>query len=198
MAILLVQVDIHAQSQRFMVLLKAALNTLPSARGPCYRAIMGSELAPVTWNILESLIEWIESLEIHGETVKLNWCWTWWWSPVASAFRLISIWSIWIVNIKMIRNWGLKQGVEKWQTQGNDKQSNQVKLTTGCGSLVLLTKKGWKLKGTPKSCGLSCSPYFYGHKIGRIRFWTNVGEFLKQNFVETGSLIIKMKFKSKV
>ena len=48
-----------------MVLLKAALNTLPSARGPCYRAIMGSELAPVTWNILESLIE---SLEIHGET----------------------------------------------------------------------------------------------------------------------------------
>jgi len=42
----------------------------------------------------------------------------------------------------MIRNWGLKQGVEKWQTQGNDKQSNQVKLTTGCGSLMLLTKKG--------------------------------------------------------
>eukprot|EP00438_Fugacium_kawagutii_P022032 Skav212844 [mRNA] locus=scaffold325:118637:131588:+ [translate_table: standard] len=41
-------VDIHAQSQRFMVLLKAALNTLPSARGPCYRAILGSELAPVT------------------------------------------------------------------------------------------------------------------------------------------------------
>lgn len=43
-----IYVDIHAQSQRFMVLLKAALNTLPSARGPCYRAIMGSELAPVT------------------------------------------------------------------------------------------------------------------------------------------------------
>jgi len=41
-------VDIHAQCHRFMVLLKAALSTLPSARGPCYRAIMGSELAPVS------------------------------------------------------------------------------------------------------------------------------------------------------
>ena len=135
MAILLVQVDIHAQSQRFMVLLKAALNTLPSARGPCYRAIMGSELAPVTWNILESLIEWIESLEIHGETVKLNWRWTWWWSPVASAFRLISIWSIWIVNIKMIRNWGLKQGVEKmadarqWQAKQSSETHNRLWFT---------------------------------------------------------------------
>ena len=34
-----------------MVLLKAALSTLPSARGPCYRAIMGSELAPATCNV---------------------------------------------------------------------------------------------------------------------------------------------------
>ncbi|CAJ1416807.1 unnamed protein product [Effrenium voratum] len=32
-------VDIHAECQRFLVLLKAALGTLPSARGPCYRAV---------------------------------------------------------------------------------------------------------------------------------------------------------------
>ncbi|CAK9070476.1 unnamed protein product [Durusdinium trenchii] len=43
-----IYVDIHAQCHRFMLLLKAALNTLPSARGPCYRAILGSEEAPVS------------------------------------------------------------------------------------------------------------------------------------------------------
>ncbi|CAE7673724.1 unnamed protein product, partial [Symbiodinium necroappetens] len=54
-------VDVHAQCQLYMPLLKSALGALPSARGPCYRAVMrgSSKEAPSLRQFsLGSVVQW--------------------------------------------------------------------------------------------------------------------------------------------
>ena len=53
-------VDVHAQCQLYMTVLKSALSALPSARGPCYRAVMrsGAQAPSLKQFSLGSVVMW--------------------------------------------------------------------------------------------------------------------------------------------